>query len=419
MTEIKKYLSCLISEVDTIDNRLALALAHPLETLSMQLPLERDDGELEYYPAWRCRYNALRGVTKGGVRFHPDTSQAEVEQLALLMTLKCALMQLPFGGAKGGVAVPVADLSRSEKERLARAYVRGCGSFIGQNRDVPAPDVGSGEREMAWMQDEYSALHSGDATKTFTGLPIGLGGSKGRVAATGSGGLIVLKHLLKALPGFDLEDNPRVAIQGVGNAGREFLKSLSQDDSLNACVVAVADSSGTIYQPDGLDIDRVLEAKINKGSVASIDGEALGDAEICDPAKVLTVPCDVLVLAALGNALPGDADTSDIACGSVLELANGGIDRDAESALLKAGVLVIPDILANAGGVIVSHAEWCQNRSGLSWSSCQVRDHLESTLINACDRVIARFDSDSRQSKHDLRRIALIEALTQLNDPTR
>ncbi|MEQ9452001.1 MAG: Glu/Leu/Phe/Val dehydrogenase [Pseudomonadales bacterium] len=376
-------------------------LAYPMETLCLNLPTRMDDGSRRDFKAWRCRYNSTLGPTKGGIRFHDTVTADEVQTLALLMTLKCALVRLPFGGAKGGVCVDAKQLSIAEKERIAREYVRRAVSFIGPDKDIPAPDVATGEQEMAWMVDEYGRLSQQQRPDTFTGKPIALGGSFGRTAATGKGGFIALQQLLEYLGDLGESDALQLAVQGFGNAGRHFAQAAV---AAGHQLVAVADSQVTISDKDGLDFEKLSKVKTEQGSLGAVEGYQSDDAS-----AVLTADCDVLVLAALGDVI--DADNVDqLHCRAIVELANGPIVPAVDETLIDKGIEVIPDILANAGGVIVSHAEWCQSRVGLRWSESRVDSYLIDTLEDAGERVLSR----AREHDIDLRTAAIAEALSHL-----
>ena len=368
-----------------VADELVERLHYPSETLAVSIPLRADDGTLRQLKAWRCRYDSTLGPTKGGIRFHPSVSEDEVQTLAFLMTMKCALAHLPFGGGKGGIAVDAGDLSLMEKERLAREYVRRFARILGPDRDVPAPDVATGAREMAWMVDEYNDLIGAISPAAFTGKPPTLGGIEGRTPATGHGALIALQAVRGRL---DVpKDGLAIALQGFGNAGSWFARKAVEASHR---IVAVSDSGGMISDDDGLDVDALVETKADGGSVTDVKSAKTGDGE-----DIIAANCDILALAALGGVVTAN-NAGRLACKAVLEIANRPIDPDADEPLRDAGIEVVPDILANAGGVIISHAEWVQGRTGLAWDDTRVADYLETMMQAAADRTLEMMD------KHDL-----------------
>ena len=383
------------AELIGLEQEVVSHLLDPIETLAASVRLRRDDGSAVSLKAWRCRYNSSLGPTKGGIRFHPSVHLGEVETLAFLMTMKCALMGLPFGGGKGGVEVDAHDLSTMEKERVARGYVRAMAKILGPDRDVPAPDVATGEREMAWMVSEYSEIAGSIQRHAFTGKPVALGGMPGRTPATGRGGHIALEAM-RDLAGLGEEGGLTIALQGFGNAGRWFARAA---ENAGHSIVAVADSSGTITDSDGLDIDELVEVKNEKGKVTAYgDGDASDD-----PEKVLSTECDVLVFAALGGVIADEEDVKALNCKAIVEIANRPILPAADSALADAGIEVVPDILANGGGVTVSHAEWVQGRQGIDWDEEDVSDYLEQKISDAADNVrevMQECDTDMRTAAY-------------------
>nr|WP_211336808.1 Glu/Leu/Phe/Val dehydrogenase [Rhodovulum robiginosum] len=347
-------------------------LKAPRETLAATLLIRMDDGSRRALPAWRCRYNDRRGPTKGGIRFHPGVCLDEIQTLAFWMTFKCAVADLPFGGGKGGVCVDTKTLSRTELERVSRAYVEAFAAFIGPDRDILAPDLYTNGIVMAWMADEYASISGRPMPSAFTGKPIAFGGTAGRTDATARGGYYALRHLESA---FGLNaDNASVIVQGFGNVGYHIAKLLHADGYR---IVGVSDSGGAIYDPAGLDPLSVMEHKHLNGGVLGAAGHGQ-TREMSNP-ELLEQECDVLVPAALERQIT-EANCERIAARVVLELANGPVTANAERVLLAAGKNVVPDILANSGGVTVSHLEWVQNRSGFYWDGSRVRDHLKSVI---------------------------------------
>ena len=355
-------------------------LKYPKQTLAATLTIRLDNGALRSFKSWRCRYSDLRGPTKGGIRFHPDVGIDEVMALAFWMTFKTACVNLPFGGAKGGVCVDPGSLSKRELERLSRAYVRAFQDFIGPDRDIPAPDVNTGGIVMAWMADEHDRLTGHPEPAALTGKPTALGGSQGRNAATGRGAFHVLEALRDRL---ELDRNAAIAIQGFGNAAVDFAK-LAADAGHH--IVAVSDSGGATCDSSGLDPQALFDHKAKTGSVAGYAGDMDADG-------LLGTECDLLVPAALGGVLTAD-NADSVKARAILEVANGAVVSDADACLAEAGVTVVPDILANAGGVTVSYFEWVQNRSGDYWSLETVQKRLDQRITRESALIAERADSD-------------------------
>ena len=367
-------------------------LRAPMRRLEVSVTLRRDDGTLAVFPAWRVQYNDELGPTKGGVRFHPGVNLEEVTELARWMTIKCALLDLPFGGAKGGVQVDPKELSRQEVERLARSFVREIADVIGPDRDIPAPDVNTNPRIMGWMVDEYARIMRAHQPAAITGKPLPLGGSEGRVAATGQGALYVLQEWARRQdrdPG-----DITIAVQGFGNAGAHFAM-LAHEAGFR--IVAVSDSGGAIHDSDGLDPAPLHEAKeggkgldqvYSDSSVADADG-----GEQLDPDELLALKVDVLALAALQDAVTMD-NVGDVQAGMVLEIANGPVSPEADAALADRGVTVLPDVLATAGGVTVSYYEWVQGRTGERWDADTVEERLKARFDRIAPQVFDRAEKD-------------------------
>jgi len=338
--------------------------------------LTKDTGAVEVLPAFRVQHNSARGPYKGGVRFHPQVNLDEVTELATLMTLKCALVDIPFGGAKGGVQVDPKLLTEAELERLARGYVQTFFNQIGPTVDIPAPDVNTTAQIMAWMADEYGQLAGLPTPAAFTGKPVEQGGSLGRDIATSLGA----KYVIDALRNRLSHASPiTVAIQGSGNAGSGLARLLSQD--ANYRVVALSDSQTSVYHPAGLAVDSVLGHKRATGSLAG-----WSEATALPSSAIIDLDVDMLVLAALENAITAENVTS-VKARSVVEVANGPIDDVADQALHSRGVVVVPDILANAGGVVVSYFEWLQNTTQARWSEAQVVAQLAQVMGAATQAV--------------------------------
>lgn len=378
------------------------AFMEPDRVLKAELEIPMDAGGTARFPAYRVQFNNTRGPYKGGIRFHPDADEDEVRALAAMMAIKCAVVDIPFGGAKGGVAVDPKKLSADEKDRLARAYVRAFAEHLGPDADVPAPDVSTGPREMAAMLDEYESIVGRPAPAMITGKPLDKGGIVGRDTATADGAVAVLQALLQ-----DRVLDPgrlTASVQGAGNAGAQAARLLA---GAGMRVVALADSRGTLLNPDGIDVDAALAAKEATGSVH--DAEGLG--ELAEADAVIAAECDLLVPAALEDAVTA-TNVADVRAGIVLEVANGPVTPDADATLAERGVAVVPDVLANAGGVTVSYFEWLQNRSGEAWTRTQVADRLEETMRDAY-RGVADFALDRgvtlREAAYAVALLRLIE----------
>lgn len=348
-------------------------LRFPKEVLTARLTIRMDDGSRRSFVAWRCRYDDTRGPTKGGIRFHPDASLDEVVTLAFWMTFKCAVAGLPYGGGKGAVQVDPRELTRKELERLSRAYVHAFARMIGPERDIPAPDIYTNAMTMGWMADEYSSLVGHPEPGVITGKPIALGGSLGREDATAQGGFHVLNRLTDSL-GLN-GGQRRAVIQGFGNAGTHIARMLHD---AGWKIVAVSDSRGAVQNPEGLDPVALAESKRSEGTVSSYAGHGDG-CTLIDANEMLGLECELLVPAAMEGQIHGDnADT--IRARVVLELANGPVTADGDRILNDKGVVVIPDILANAGGVTVSYFEWVQNRQGFYWTLAEVQERLREIM---------------------------------------
>lgn len=374
-----------------ISSDIVEALSYPSATMAVNLQLMKDDGRYERLKAWRCQFNSLLGPGKGGIRFHHEVNADEVQTLAFWMTLKCALADLPFGGAKGGVRVDAKTLSAAERERLSREYVRAFADIVGPSQDIPAPDVATGAREMAWMADEYKRIAGGHEPHAFTGKPVSLGGVSGRAAATGRGGFFVLKNLS---PDFEIKlEDSTVAVQGLGNASQYFLEAAVE---AGIRIVAISDSSGTVCDPDGLDVDDIISQKRSGSSIADMNGVG----RVSDPDEILAQECDILVPAALGDVITSKT-VEQLRCSLILELANGPVSPDADSHVREAGIPVIPDILANAGGVIVSHLEWVQGLRGHAFNDDEVSQMMNARLERSCDRFREQLTgNDGRQAAY-------------------
>lgn len=375
-------------------------LKYPRETTKVRLMIRMDDGSRKSFMAWRCRYDDTRGPTKGGIRFHPEATVEEVETLAFWMTFKCAVMDLPYGGGKGAVRVDPRTLSKTELERLSRAYIQAFAKIIGPNRDIPAPDVYTNSMIMGWMADEYSSIQGEPAPAVITGKPMALGGSLGREDATARGGYYLVRHLTNRL---GLPFRARVAVQGFGNAGQHIARLLAEDGHQ---IVAISDSRGAVYCPDGIDPHSAIRAKLG-GSVTAMAGSAGLSALASE--DLIAVDCDLLVPAALEDMIH-EGNASRIKASVVLELANGPLTPEADAILDRRGIAVLPDILANAGGVTVSYFEWVQNRQGYYWPIDDVHARLQTTMEREGDAIWRL----SQERDLTLRRAAYVHALARL-----
>ena len=369
-----------------VSNDAKATLAQAQEILEVGIPVRKDNGALEIYTGYRVRYNSVRGPTKGGIRFHPNVSLDEVKALAFWMTIKCAVVNIPYGGGKGGVIVNPKVLSKHEVERLSRGYIRAVTDIIGPDRDIPAPDVYTNQMIMGWMVDEYSTITRRHEPAVITGKPLALGGSLGRETATATGGFIVLKELL-AQQDKDFS-TVTVAVQGFGNAGFTIAK-LCHDAGMR--VVAVSDSKGAIYDSQGLDpeqVKRQKEAGENKLECVYAPGSVNLDRSCKEISheELLALDVDILVPAALEDAIT-EKNAQDIKAKIIVELANGPITPKADSILEEKGITIIPDVLANAGGVTVSYFEWVQNKQGYYWTQEEVDSKLGNIMKPAYHAV--------------------------------
>ncbi|MBM5789518.1 Glu/Leu/Phe/Val dehydrogenase [Candidatus Parcubacteria bacterium] len=385
------------NDVKPFARDLLTRLSHPHREIRGYIPLTRDDGRLQMVEYYRVQHNNWRGPYKGGIRFHPDTDVNEVKALAFWMTLKCAVADLPMGGGKGGATINPKELSKAELERLSRAWMRALVDVVGPEKDVPAPDVNTTPEIMAWMADEY-AQATGDTTgAVITGKPIGVGGSLGRDRATAMGGYYVWEALK------DRYGLPRVCdvvIQGFGNAGQHMAALFFHDGHR---VIAVSDSTGATMNTQGLDIPALVA---HKNATRQVNGFTGGEDLV---GSELEVSCDVLVPAALENQITRE-NASRLKTKMVLELANGPTTPEADDILFGAGVPVVPDILANSGGVTVSTYEWEQNKKGERWSEEEVFAKLKRSMETQAALIFA----GSQELKTDLRRGAFVLALERL-----
>ncbi|MEE8599986.1 Glu/Leu/Phe/Val family dehydrogenase [Euzebya tangerina] len=355
-------------------------LKHPQSALAVSIPVRMDDGSLRTFRGYRVRYNDARGPAKGGIRFHPDVTIEEVQTLAFWMTIKCAVVDIPYGGGKGGVTVQPKDLSMAELERLSRGFIDGIADAIGPDIDIPAPDVYTNAMIMGWMMDEYAIIKRAKTPAVITGKPLSLGGSLGRDTATADGGFFITQTLAPKILG-DASGPRTAAVQGFGNAGMTMAELLHD---AGWTVVAVSDSKGGIHAPEGLHIPSVAKVKRESRALRGVYCEGsvceTVDHKVITNEELLALDVDLLVPAALENAITED-NAADVKARMIVELANGPITPEADEALYQRGITVIPDVLANAGGVTVSYFEWVQNRQGYAWTAQQVRDRLQDRMV--------------------------------------
>ena len=378
-------------------------LKHPERVLETTLSVEMDDGTIETFKAFRSQFNGDRGPYKGGIRYHPGVSRDEVKALSGWMVYKTSVVDIPYGGGKGGIVIDPSAYSDDELERITRAFAKELRPFIGEDKDVPAPDVNTGQREMNWIKDTYETLENTTAPGVITGKALENGGSEGRVEATGRSTMFAAREI------FDYLDRDlagaSVAVQGYGNAGSVAAKLIEDQ---GADVVAVSDSSGAIYNADGFDTRAVKAFKTETGSVTGYDAAT----EEFSNDDLLTLDVDLLVPAALENAIDEDL-ARDVEADVVVEAANGPLTPDADDVLSERGVTVVPDILANAGGVTVSYFEWVQNRQRFQWTEERVNEELEAVITDAFD---AMTDAHEDAGTPNLRTAAYVVAVQRVVD---
>lgn len=366
------------AELMGLDSNLHERLKFPQRSLVVSIPILMDDGRVEVYTGYRVQHDSSRGPSKGGIRYHPEVSLGEVAALAMWMTWKCALADLPYGGAKGGVAVAPKTLSRSELQRLTRRYAAEIFPLIGPDKDVPAPDVGTDAQVMAWIMDTYSQQVGYAVPGVVTGKPLSIGGSLGREDATGRGVVCVTLQALRHLQ-MDIRETT-VVIQGFGNVGSHTARIMHE---AGAKVIAVSDVSGGIYNPRGLDIPKLL-------STYKSAGQTLGDTKLGDPltnAELLQLKCTVLIPAALSEQITKH-NAAQLNCRVLAEGANGPTTLEADRIVQDKGIFVIPDILANSGGVIVSYFEWVQDAQRFFWKATDIQDRLNDLMTSAFQRTL-------------------------------
>ncbi len=378
--------------------------------IKVEFPIERDDGSVAIYHGYRALHSRVRGPGKGGIRYHPQVNADEVRALASWMTWKCAVADIPFGGAKGGIVCDPKTLSKNELRKITRRFIVELGDLIGPHTDIPAPDVNTTAETMAWIYDTYDMMHGGaNNLPVVTGKPIDLGGSRGRNEATARGCLFVTRRAIErgAIPGLDTLEGARVVIQGYGNAGAIAAKLFSE---AGAIIIAVSDSTGGVFGNDGIDPDGALRHKERTGSVVGLPGTT----SITND-ELLQTPCDVLIPAAFENQITA-ANVDGVQTRVVAEAANGPTTPAADAVLFERGIPVLPDILTNSGGVTVSYFEWVQNIENEHWSEDEVNAKLRRKMEDATDAVLEmQLDiRDRKQASVDLRTAAFALAIRRV-----
>ena len=385
------------------DDGMYELVKEPLRFLEIRIPVRMDDGTVKTFKGYRAQHNQAVGPTKGGVRFHPDVNVEEVKALSMWMTMKCGITNLPFGGGKGGVICDPREMSNLELERLSRGYVKAISQFVGPASDIPAPDVYTNPQVMSWMMDEYSKINRSNAFAFITGKPLSLGGSQGRNRATALGAVITIEEAAKrrnmSIAG------SRVAIQGFGNAG-SFIAKILHDKG--AKIVAISESRGALYDPNGLDIESLSELKAQHGRVTPLFDEVIPNE------KLFEIDCDILIPAALSNQINKE-NAHLIKANIVAEAANGPTTPEATKILTDRDVLIIPDVLASAGGVTVSYFEWVQNNQGYYWSEEDIIVKLQEKMVEAFNKI---YDL-AENRKMDMRLAAYVVGLKRTAEATR
>jgi glutamate dehydrogenase (NAD(P)+) len=376
------------AETMNLDRQAHAILREPMRTLTVNIPVRMSDKQVHTYTGFRVQYNDARGPTKGGIRFHPQENIDTVKALSAWMTWKCSLANIPYGGAKGGIICDPKGMDERELESLSRAYIRSLGRYIGPDVDIPAPDVYTTPQIMAWMMDEYSNIVRHNEWGVITGKPVEIWGSEGRKDSTAMGAMYIMREAAKMLK-IDLK-KAKIAVQGFGNAGM-YAYTLSKK-MFGANVVAISDSKGGVYDPDGLDLKKLNDAKDKTGSV---DGYKSKNAEKVSNEKLLELDVDILIPAAIENQVRGD-NADDIKAKLLLELANGPVTPEADAILHEKKVLDLPDFLVNSGGVVGSYFEWVQNINGYYWETDDFYAKLDKILTKSFKSTI-----DMRKSYMD------------------
>jgi glutamate dehydrogenase len=350
-------------------------LKEPLRMVEVRIPIRMDDGKVKVFTGYRGQHNDAVGPTKGGVRYHPEVTMEEVKALSMWMTLKAGIVDLPYGGGKGAIICDPREMSMGELERLSRGYVRALSQVMGPTKDIPAPDVFTNAQIMAWMMDEYSRIDEFNSPGFITGKPIVLGGSQGRDRATAEGVTIIIEEAAKRR-GIDMK-GARIVIQGFGNAG-SFLSKFLHD--AGAIVIGISDAYGALHDPNGLDIDYLLDRRDSFGTVTTLFDNTITNQEL------LELDCDILVPAAIANQITAE-NAHKVKAKIVVEAANGPTTAEGTKILTERGILLVPDVLASAGGVTVSYFEWVQNNMGYYWTEEEVREKMTDKMVSAFENV--------------------------------
>ncbi|MBS4191061.1 Glu/Leu/Phe/Val dehydrogenase [Bacillus sp. FJAT-49705] len=378
-------------------------LKEPLRMMTVNIPIRMDDGTVKVFTGYRAQHNDAVGPTKGGIRFHPGVTEKEVKALSIWMSLKCGIVDLPYGGGKGGIICDPRNMSFRELEALSRGYVRAISQIVGPTKDIPAPDVFTNSQIMAWMMDEYSRMDEYNSPGFITGKPLVLGGSHGRETATAKGVTICIREAAKK-KGIDLK-GARVVVQGFGNAG-SFLSKFLHD--AGAKVIGISDAYGALHDPNGLDIDYLLDRRDSFGTVTNLFNDTITNKEL------LELDCDILVPAAIENQIT-DENAHNIKAKIVVEAANGPTTLEATQILTERGILLVPDVLASAGGVTVSYFEWVQNNQGYYWSEEEIEEKLQKILVQSFNNIY-----ETAQSRRvDMRLAAYMVGVRKMAEASR
>jgi len=369
------------SQINTVDNKNLEILKNPQRSITVNFPLKMDNGEIKLITGFRVQYNDALGPTKGGLRFHQTINQDEVSELAFLMSLKTSLAGLPYGGAKGGVKINPKELSEGELERVARGFMRAIASFIGVKKDIPAPDVNTNPKIMGWMRDEYEKIVGHPEPGIITGKNLDDGGSQGRETSTARGAFFIIEEMFREVD----KSQQTVAIQGFGNVGLHLADFLSK---MGFKIVAVSDSQTGIYNPRGLEVNKLIQFKRERQSFIKFPAEKISND------KLLGLEVDILAPSALGGVIKS-VNVEEIKAKTIIELANAPISAEADRILTEKGVVIIPDILANSGGVIVSYFEWVQNLENKYWTAEEVDTKLKNKILTAYQKVAAETKSQN------------------------
>ena len=378
-------------------------LKEPLRMLTVKIPVRMDDGSTQIFTGYRAQHNDAVGPTKGGIRFHPNITEKEVKALSIWMSLKCGIVDLPFGGAKGGIACDPRNMSFRELERVSRGYIRAISQIVGPTKDIPAPDVFSNSQVMSWMLDEYNTINKSNSPSFITGKPIILGGSHGRETAVARGVTICIREAAKRKD-IDIK-GAKVIIQGFGNAASFLAKFLHEAGAL---IIGISDAYGALYNPDGLDIMYLLDRRDSFGTVTKLFNHTMTNQEL------LEKECDILVPAALESQIT-EKNAHHIRAKMIVEAANGPITPQGTQILNDRGILLVPDLLATAGGVTVSYFEWVQNNQGYFWSEEEVNEKLEVVMIKGFNRIV----EISKNRNVDMRLAAYMVGVQKMAEASR